>query len=183
MGLLHKSSLTGENFFDSNGNPIPGTPFYYHLQQKIDESYQQGYQAGVKFVLDNFENRLKLALYARIDEFKALPPLPDYCKFLNIAMKYIAKAFAVMKFYCNIAPSRINIEATFCKFWLGIEQDLELLIHFYIVEFLMEKIIKRSNLRKKNLNRFEFIIWQSLSQFPSQHLAFRNIMIQIQWII
>ena len=73
MSLLHKSSLTGENFFDSNGNPIPGTPFYYHLQQKIDESYQKGYQAGVKFVLDDFENRLKLALYARIDEFKALP--------------------------------------------------------------------------------------------------------------
>lgn len=41
MSLLHKSSLTGENFFDSNGNPIPGTPFYYHLQQKIDESYQK----------------------------------------------------------------------------------------------------------------------------------------------
>ena len=75
---------------------------------------------------DRVKNRLKLALYARIDEFKALPPLPDYCKFLNIAMKYVAKAFAVMKSYCNIAPSRINIEATFCKFWLGIEQDLEL---------------------------------------------------------
>lgn len=140
MSLLHKSSLTGENFFDSNGNPIPGTPFYYHLQQKIDESYQQGYQAGVKFVLDDFENRLKLALYARIDDFKALPPLPDYCKFLNIAMKYVAKAFAVMKSYCNIAPSRINIEATFCKFWLGIEQDLELKRGSIIDTFLYRRI-------------------------------------------
>ena len=140
MSLLHKSSLTGENFFDSNGNPIPGTPFYFHLQQKIDESYQKGYQAGVKFVLDDFENRLKLALYAKVDEFKALPPLPDYCKFLNIAMKFIAKAFAVMKFHCNIAPSRINIEATFCKFWLGIERDLGLKKGSIIDTFLYRRV-------------------------------------------
>lgn len=35
MSLLHKSSLTGENFFDSNGNPIPGTPFIIIFSKRL----------------------------------------------------------------------------------------------------------------------------------------------------